>query len=101
MSELIQIVEQQGRRIDQLIDMVGQLTTLVMKDKVDNTWVSEEVAAEMLGYKDPRTLRKLVKGVIKTKDFNIGDITFRNTNGRNWQYSRKSILKYKEKTSFN
>ena len=101
MSELVQMVENQGKMINQLVGMVDKLMIMVMKDKVDTTWLSEEVAAEMLGYKDPRTLRKLVKGVIKTKDFNIGDITFRNTNGRNWQYSRKSILKYKEKTSFN
>lgn len=94
MSELVQLVKTQGERINQLVSMVDKLIILVMKDKVDTTWVNEKTASEMLGYKDPRTLRKLVKaGEL--------EITFRNTNGRNWQYSRKAIMKLKDRTSFN
>lgn len=70
-----------------------QLTLLVMKDKVDTTWLSEEDAAQSLGF-TPNVLRRKVKaGEL--------DITSRNTNGRKWQYSRKSILSYKQNTSFN
>lgn len=92
MSELLTLVENQRKQIEQLQKSVDNLCILIMKDKVDTTWVPESVAAEMIGYNDPRTLRKLVKsGAL--------DIDFRNTNGRKWQYSRKSIMALKEKTS--
>ncbi len=95
MSELVQLVQQQNIMIQTLTRKVDELTILVMKNKVDDTWVSEDVAAEMLGYKSPRSLRN---NVVEAKHpFSL--IEFRHTNGRNYQYNRKSILKFKEKTS--
>jgi hypothetical protein len=92
MSELAILVERQTVMIERLSNKVDQLTLLVMKDKVDTTWVNEDTAAEMLGLQ-PRTIRLNVKsGSLPVK--------FRHTNGRNWQYSRKDIMKYKDKTSF-
>lgn len=91
MSELIQMVQELKADNAVLKQMVKDLTILVMKDKVDTTWVKEDLAAEMLGYK-PRTLRKAVK------DGSI-NIAVTNTNGRNWQYNRKGILQYKQSRS--
>lgn len=92
MSELLTMVAEQGREIKELKDMIHQLTLLVMKDKVDTTWLDEKEAADALGY-DPRTLREKVKaGEIPVES--------RNYKGRNWQYSRKGILKFKEQTVY-
>lgn len=91
MSELLEIVKKQCEKIDQLERTVDTLCKLIMRDKIDTTWLSEEDAAETLGLQ-PRTLRKQVKsGAI--------DIDFRHTNGRNYQYSRKGILDFKKRTS--
>lgn len=91
MSELYELVVQQSQKIIQLEKTVDNLCKLILKEKVDTTWINEDVAAEMLGLQ-PRTLRMYVKsGKI--------DIDFRNTNGRNWQYSRKGLLDYKKRTS--
>lgn len=92
MSELLTMVEEQNKAIERLTKMVRDLSILVMKNKVTTTWVDEGVAAEILGYKDPRTLRKLVKSKAL-------DIDGRNTNGKNWQYSLKSINRYQERTA--
>lgn len=78
----------------QLKEMVKHLTMLVMKDKVDTTWLSEEQAAEALGL-EARTLRRKVKSM----QFPFNQIDFRHTNGRNFQYNRKGLLKFKEITS--
>lgn len=94
MSELLQMMEEQKKEIGTLKSMVHDLTVLVMKDKVNNIWLDEEVAASMLGV-EPRTLRKAVKNPKHV--FRL--INFRNTNGRNWQYSRKSIMEFQTKTS--
>ncbi len=84
-------MQEQQAEIRTLKEMVQQLTLLVMKDKVDTTWLDEDTAAEMLGYA-PRTLRLQVKkGAIP--------VDYRNTKGRNWQYSRKQLLNYKRDTS--
>lgn len=92
MSDLRELVLAQNKQLELMSKQIHQLTLLVMKDKVDTTWIDEETAAKMLGYQDPRSLRKLIKkGVV--------DVEYRNTNGRNYQYSRKGILKYKEKTA--
>lgn len=83
-QELLNLVKSQGKQIH-------ELQVMVMKNKVDDTWISEEIAAEMIGY-DGRTFRRWVKaGKLP--------IDFRNTNGRRYQYNRKSILRYKENTS--
>lgn len=73
---------------------VRQLTMLVMKDKIDTTWVNEKDAADMLDIK-PQTLRKMVK----RGEYPATEINYRNTHGRNWQYSRKGLIKYKNLTS--
>jgi hypothetical protein len=105
MSELVALVEQQTKQLAELKGMVHNLTILVMKDKVDLTWLSEADAAEMLGIKHARGLRKrvvLTKKMMESGEkiqypFNL--IEYRNTNGRLFQYSRKSILKFKHVTS--
>lgn len=92
MSELITLVQEQNVRIRNLERVIDNLAKLMLKNKVDDTWVDETTAAGMLGYKDGRTLRKAVKaGSI--------NVDFRNTNGKNWQYSRKGLLNYKTQTS--
>lgn len=81
------------------------LTLLVLKDKVDKTWMTEKEAALSLGYNNPRSLRRKVvltddrisKGEKVQYPYNL--ITYRCTNGRNYQYSRRSIMKFKEQTS--
>lgn len=83
--------------IKELTRKVDQLTLLVMKDKQDTTWLTEEQAAEMLGYKNPRSLRKKVKASAGVAPFSL--IVFCHTNGRNWQYTRKSIVRFREATS--
>ena len=69
---------------------------MLMKNQVDTTWLKEDMAAEMLGLK-PRQLRNKVKEA----EGLFGQIDYRNTNGRNWQYRRTDLLKYKELTSCN
>lgn len=91
MSELSELVKQQSEKIERLEKVVDSLCKLIMKDKVDTTWLTEEVAAETLGLQ-PRTLRMYVKaGKI--------DVDFRHTNGRSYQYSRKGIMEFKKNTS--
>lgn len=75
---------------------VKQLQILIMKDKIDTTWVHESDAAEMLGLTG-RTLRRHVQ----SGEYPFCEISFRNTNGRNWQYSRKSLMKFKTLTASN
>lgn len=94
MSELAELVLEQNKKIDSLLHQVHHLTVLVMKDKVDTTWVAEDTAAQMLGLA-PRTFRRYVK----TRQQQFAGIKYRNTNGRNWQYSRKDILNFKNLTS--
>lgn len=91
MSELLQIVMKQERQLEDLKKTIDNLCKLIMRDKIDQTWVDEQTAAQMLGYSSPRTLRNLVKQ-------NQLPIDFRNTRGRSWQYSRKSIAEYKYQT---
>jgi len=94
MAELTTLVEEQSKKIDQLIKGLSDLTILVMKDKVDTTWVTEEVAAEMIGIQ-PAWLRRKVRK--NEKPWN--EIGYRHTNGRNFQYSRKGIINFKRLTS--
>jgi hypothetical protein len=98
MSELVTMVADQSRQIESLKSMVHNLTLLVMKDKVNDTWINEEVAAEMVGY-HPETFRRKVKQAHENHQRPWCLITFRNTRGRNWQYSRKSIIEFQKKTS--
>lgn len=92
MSELAIMVQQQNMKIDRLQRVIEDLAKLILKNKIDDTWVDENTAATMLGYKDGRTLRKYVKAGKITVDF-------RNTHGKNWQYSRKGLLNFKTQTS--
>lgn len=91
MGELAILVERQSKKIDELTIVVNNLTKLILKNKVDDVWIDEESAANLLELQ-PRTLRK------KVKFKKILDIQARNTNGRNWQYNRKDIELYKQKT---
>lgn len=94
MSELVQQVQLQNIMIEKLTKKIDDLTVLVMKNKVDDTWLNEEVAAEMLNY-SPRVLRR--KALSAKYPFTL--IECRNTNGRKYQYNRKSLIKFKEQTS--
>lgn len=68
-----------------------QLEILIMKDKVDTTWIPEDVAAKSLGLA-ARTLRRQVKkGLLK--------VEYRTTNGRNYQYSRKQLQNFRRETA--
>jgi len=88
------MIEELTREIFLLRQEVKQLTLLILKNKVDDTWIPESMAAEMLGLK-PRTLREAVKN----KKGLFSEIDFRHTNGQRWQYHRKSLLKFKDLTS--
>ena len=89
------------QEIQSLREDVRRLGMLIMKDKVDTTWISEEDAAHSLGI-TPQTLRKGVKRIesgnpsISRKAIRI---SYRTTNGRNYQYSRKDLINYKNKTA--
>jgi hypothetical protein len=96
MAGLTEMVESQGRMLMQLTQEVKYLQTLVMRDKIDTTWVPERDAAAMLDMQ-PDTLRRYVKA---GKPF-FNQINFRHTNGRKWQYSRKDLIKFKNLTSTN
>src|ERR1700760_3675545 len=98
MSELLTMVMEQGKKIESIYKMVNDLTALVMKDKVNTIWVDENIAAEMLGM-HPETLRRKVKSAISNNQFPMNQISYRNSNGRKFQYSRKSLMRYMELTS--
>ncbi len=98
MSELMTMVEQQGKKLDSIEKMVHQLSILVMKNKVNDTWVNEDIAAEMVGY-NPETFRRKVKDAHKKHREPWNLINFRNSNGRNWQYSRRSLENFQKRTS--
>ena len=74
-----------------LKQMLATLTNVVRRDKIYDAWVTEQDAASMLGLA-PRTLRRRCRDALLP-------INFRNTNGRNWQFSRKDITKYMNKSS--
>ncbi|MBS1629390.1 MAG: helix-turn-helix domain-containing protein [Bacteroidetes bacterium] len=79
------------QEVQTLKQMVTTLTTVVKRDKIFDAWLNEEDAASMLGLA-PRTLRRYCRdGALP--------INFRNTNGRNWQFSRKDILTYMNNSS--
>lgn len=104
MSELAVMIQEQGKEIKSLKSMIHDLTLLVMKDKVDLTWMPESQAANMLGLSRRAFRRKVVltstmmeRNLKIPYPYNI--VEYRHTNGRNYQYSRKSILKFKQLTS--
>ncbi len=98
MSELITMVAEQSKMIATLQKQIQDLTVLIMKDKVNDTWLVEETAASMLGY-NPETFRRKVKEAHKKNKEPWNIITYRNTNGRNWYYNRKSLIEFQRKTS--
>lgn len=98
MSELLTIVLEQGKKIEQMQKSLHDLSVLVMKNKVNDTWLDEDVAAEMVGY-HPQNFRRKVKTGNKEHKEPWCIISYRNTNGRNWQYSRKSLIQFQQKTS--
>jgi hypothetical protein len=82
----------------QLRQEVKALTRIVLKNKIDDTWIPEPDAAEMLGFNDPRTLRRKV--VVKGgAPYPFSLISYRCTNGRKFQYNRKDLMKFKNITS--
>jgi len=93
-GELLTEVQALRKENAEIKTMLHQLTVLVMKDKIDTTWVAETEAAAMVGL-HPRVFREKVKAA-KAPWFHI---TLRHTNGRNYQYSRKGIIKFKQLTS--
>lgn len=68
-----------------------QLTSIVNRDKIYDTWIDEATAAQMLGLA-PRVLRRKVKA-------QEIPIDYRNTAGRNYQYNRRGLKKYLDETS--
>ena len=79
------------QEVQSLKKMMDVLTNVVKRDKIHDTWLSEVDAASMLGLA-PRTLRRYCR------DASL-PINFRNTNGRNWQFSRKDITTYMNNSS--
>lgn len=98
MSELITMIAEQSKMIATLQKQIHDLTVLIMKDKVNSTWLDEETAASMVGY-NPETFRRKVKEAHKNNKWPWNLINYRNTNGRNWFYSRKSLIEFQCKTS--
>lgn len=96
MSELREIIEKQSAEISALRQDVHRLSILMMKDKVDTTWINEDTAAAMVNMTPAWFRRKVKQGY---ENFSL--ISYRHTNGRNFQYSRKSILQFKENTKLN
>ncbi len=94
MSELMTEIEAIRKENADLKKSLHQLTIIAMKDKLNAVWLSEDIAASMLNLQ-PRTLRKAVK----KGEGHFREINVRNTNGRNYQYSRKSLEKYQSLTS--
>lgn len=94
MGELLTEVQELRKENAFIMQKLHEISILVMKDKVDTTWVDEDIAAKSFGL-SPRVFREKVKAA-KGQWFHI---TLRHTNGRNYQYSRKGILKYKQLTS--
>lgn len=88
------MIEELIHEVRQLRTEVKNLQLLVMKDKVDTTWLDEPDAAKALGIKS-RTLRRYVKDPAHK----LSMVKYRHTNGKHFQYSRKDILRYKELTS--
>jgi hypothetical protein len=89
-----QVLEALTNEIKSLREDVRQMSILLMRDKIDTTWIPETDAAAMLQMQ-PDTLRRYVKAGKP----NFQMINFRHTNGRKWQYNRKDILKFKNYTS--
>lgn len=94
MSELMMEVQALRKENAEIKTMLHDLTVLVMKDKIDTTWVDEEEAAKSVGLTPEWFRRKVKKG-----EYPFSEISYRNSNGRNWQYSRKGLIKYKSLTS--
>jgi hypothetical protein len=97
MSELVQLVKQQGEEIKYLTNLVKQLYSLVSKDKIDTTWVSEADAAAMFGYESTDWFRRKVKAAQADVTDQLHGIEYRNTNGRNYQYNRRDLIKCKNR----
>lgn len=98
MGELAIEIQELRKEVSELKQLIHENSVLMMKDKVNTTWVDEEVAAAMIGY-HPETLRRKVKEGARKYEEPWCLITFRNTRGRNWQYSRKSLVRFQERTS--
>jgi hypothetical protein len=84
MGRLEQKVEAQDRKLDAVL-------TAVRKDKVNDTWLDESLAAAMLNLEGRTLRRKCIAGDLP--------IHYRNTNGRAYQYNRRDLLKYQTQTS--
>ena len=94
MGELLLEVLALRKENAEIKQMVSQLFIMIKKTRIDDTWLSEEEAAESLGL-SPIMLRRKVKKPVGQWHH----VTYRNNKGRQWQYSRKGILKYKQLTS--
>ncbi len=90
MNEIIEEIKLLRHEIKHLTSEIEQLKALVLSDKTNAQWISEKEAALLLGLKGTRTLRKMAKG---------GLVDYTQTNGRTYQYSRKSINKFLESNS--
>jgi hypothetical protein len=105
MSELVSEVRDLKNLVLNLTQQVHDLTILTMKNKVDDTWIEEEIAATMVGFEDSRAFRRKIvlsnarmkKG--ETVPYPWSMINYRSSNGRKYQYSKKSIQKFKDITS--
>lgn len=80
--------------IQALRNDVKVLTMMIMKDKIDTTWVAESDASQMFGL-TPKWFRRKVL----SRHFPFEEVGFRTTGGRNYQYNRKALLRAKEKSS--
>lgn len=83
-------------RLQRIEESVEKLLLINLKDKVDQAWLDEDTASGMFGIGSRHFRRKVV-----SREFPFDEVQYRNTNGRNYQYNRKDLLKAKEKSSVN
>jgi hypothetical protein len=92
-NELVVALQKLTSLVEELRTEISELRTEMRRGKISDAWIPEKDAARLLGI-HPRTLRRGVQN--KENGF---PISYRNTNGRAWQYKRADITRYLRQTS--
>jgi len=94
MSELLETVKRMEQRQIQQSEEIKALQMMLLKKQVSAEWLDEGTAAASLGI-GVRSFRKKVTGM----EGLFSRIIYRHTNGRRYQYNRKSLEAFKQITS--
>ena len=97
MSDLSIEVLEIKKEIAGISQLLNKIRSEILAQKIAKNWANEVVVAIALGYKTPRSFRKLATAKDRNYPFTL--IRYRTTNGKNYQYNIRSIEEFMDATS--